>query len=152
MPTNNRYSIERKTYHGASVKAPIGFDMGLQIVPRFPSMGYAALTHGGAGQGLGYYDIKGAYPEYNGSCTRYGTRACGGLVKDSTFNVGKPPKLPSALIKDSGHQYQTGRSADANRMAIEPITHGHSTDKDSNGHNPAEGFASTVPYNADGTL
>lgn len=103
MPTRTQFSIVKNTYDGATPESPWLFNMAEQVVPRFPSFGYAALTHGGAGNGLGYYNVSGAYPEYSGSCTRYGVRSCNGLVRDpSTFPVGHPPNLPSALFMDSG--------------------------------------------------
>ena len=58
---------------------------------------------GRAGNGLGYYNVAGAYPSFAGSCTRYGKRVCSGLVEGgSTFPNGHPPHLRSALFHDSG--------------------------------------------------
>ena len=72
--------------------------MGIEQIPRYPSFGYSSLTHGGVGNGLGYYSISGAYPSYDGSCTRFGPRTCAGVVENSTFPNEQPPAgLPSAL-------------------------------------------------------
>ena len=101
--TSPQYSLERDTYHGQKVSSPVNFNMGQETVPRYPSLGYEALTHAGAGTGLGYYNVGGAYPCFAGSCSRYGPRICSGLVHgSSTFRIGQPPHLPSALFEDSG--------------------------------------------------
>jgi len=104
----NNYSSCRNTYGGRYVQSPIAFNMGQQIVPRYPSMGYASLTHAGAGNGLGYYNVHGAYPDYGKSCSRFGRRLCGGLVEGSTtFNPQNPPDMRSAMgNQDSGSVYQ----------------------------------------------
>lgn len=101
--TTSQYSIVRNTYDGQKVESPLNFNMGEEIIPRYPSLGYDALTHGRAGNGLGYYNVAGAYPSFAGSCTRYGKRVCSGLVEGaSTFPNGHPPNLRSALFQDSG--------------------------------------------------
>jgi len=98
-----QYSLVRNTYHGQKVASPVNFNMGEEIIPLYASLGYEALTHAGAGIGLGYYNVAGAYPSFAGSCTRYGKRGCSGLVKgSSTFRNGHPPHMRSALFKDSG--------------------------------------------------
>lgn len=101
--TSTQYSLVRDTYQGQKVSSPVNLNMGQETVPRYPSFGYDALTHGNAGNGLGYYNVGGAYPCFAGSCTRFGKRSCSGLVEgSSTFRAGHPPHLPSALYQDSG--------------------------------------------------
>ena len=104
----NNYRSVRNTWGGRYVQSPIAFNMGQQIVPRYPSMGYASLTHAGAGNGLGYYSVHGAYPDYGKSCSRFGRRLCGGLVEGSTtFDPQNPPNMRSAMgNQDSGSIYQ----------------------------------------------
>ena len=98
-----QYKAVNKTFGGVKVDTPIAFNMGIEQVPRYPSFGYSALTHGGAGNGLGYYSVSSAYPSYDGSCTRFGPRPCGGVVQNSTFPNGQPPTgLPSAMNQESG--------------------------------------------------
>jgi len=126
--TTSQYSLVSNTYHGQQVDSPLNFNMGEEIIPRYPSLGYDALTHGRAGNGLGYYNVAAAYPSFAGSCSRYGKRVCSGLVEgSSTFRNGHPPHLRSALFQDSGpgplrnnnssNNDKPSRSYDANRAS-----------------------------------
>ena len=144
--TSSQYSLVRDTYHGQKVESPINFNMGLEIVPRYPSLGYDALTHGRVGTGLGYYNVAGAYPSFAGSCTRFGKRECSGLVAgSSTFVNGNPPHLPSAVLTDSGpgplrnnnspYNDNPTRSYDARRgTELRRIIHTDKPPPSSNGH------------------
>ena len=102
LSNSSRYSTVSKTYQGAYVSSPIDLNMSQEIVPRFPSLGYAALTHGGVGNGMGYYNVGGAYPAAYGSCTRYGLRSCNGLVQKppgSTFAMGQGAQSSICCIR-----------------------------------------------------
>ena len=69
-------------YNGAgSVMAALrpGTVAGRMVVPGYSSIGYDALTHGGAASQGGYFNINGAYATNNGSCEPpWNTRLCGG--------------------------------------------------------------------------
>lgn len=115
MSYNNNYSTVRNTYQGKYIHSPIEYNPGDEVVPVFPSRGYASLTHGNVGSGYGYYNVKNAYPDWDKSCTEYTQRLCNGELKQTTFDPSKPPGYPTALYQDSGVWYQTGRGLDIDR-------------------------------------
>jgi hypothetical protein len=155
--TSNQYSLVSNTYQGQKVSSPVNLNMGQETVPHYPSFGYHALTHGGVGNGLGYYNVSGAYPCYDHSCTRFGPRLCSGLVKGpASFSVGKPPNLPSALIQDSGpgpvrmakshDNDDPTRTPDANRAShMNPMAHVNR--HQSGHHSPYHQTVSHQPHN-----